>query len=164
MPNLIENSEAIAFQASNMDGGCLLSMFSINMNSRKATEIFSSQEAGFFDHYRKLARFRSKSTSVRSETPNIEQLLFHIEIYKSNLYGFYLYGKEHEDDRVQFFKEGYISCFGLEIGEIFRGLPRDQTELFDRDLSVVPAMSSDNYSEWLSLKQFYEFWQLQKGP
>lgn len=164
MPNLIENPEAIAFQASNMDGGCLLSMYSIDMNSRKSTEIFSSHEAGFFDHYRKLAKFRSKSPSTGSRTPNIEQLLFHIQIYKSNLYGFYLYGKEHEDDRVQFFKEGYISCFGLEIGGIFRDLPYDQTMLFDRDLSAIPAMSPDNYSEWLSLKQFYEFWQLQKVP
>lgn len=163
MPNLIESQEAIAFQAYNMDGGCLLSMYSINMDSRKSTEIFSSQEAGFSDHYRKLAKFRSKSTFAGSSTPNIEQLLFHIEIYKSNLYGFYLYGKEHEDDRVQFFKEGYISCFGLEIGEIFRSLPSDQAKLFDHDLSV-PAMSPDNYSEWLSLKQFYDFWQLQKAP
>ena len=163
MPNLIKNSDVIAFQATKMDGGCLLTMFSISIGSRKATEIFCSQEAGFSEHYRKLAKFRGEFASTESGTPSIEQLLFHIEIYKSNLYGFYLYGKEHEDDRVQFFKEAYISCFGLEIGGIFRDLPSDQTRLFDRDLSVMPAMNPDNYSEWLSLKQFYEFWQLQKN-
>jgi hypothetical protein len=43
-------------------------------------------------------------------------------------------------------------------------LPSDQTKLFDRDLSVAPAMSPDNYSEWLSLKQFYEFLAVAEEP